>query len=241
MFLFESYHHESKKKWRDPDDRLEHSQWPIEWKTIHIKRYERFVACALPKPRSINQFLSETIVRRTSERSYACEMTIEQLSDLLFYSCGENDATRDDGVGSRVYASAGARYPTEVYVMILKPIESLARGLYHYDVSSHALVVLLSDLAQEDVHHVFMYPESMRAQCVLVFTTVFERSAIKYKELAYRQALLEVGGIATQATLVATALGVGSVSMSGFDDEALESLLDIDGTTESVVHVVVAG
>ena len=60
-------------------------------------------------------------------------------------------------------------------------------------------------------------------------------------ERGYRYALLEAGHIAQNFILVAEALGLSTCPYGGSYDKAIEELLHIDGTTESVVYTLLLG
>jgi SagB-type dehydrogenase family enzyme len=169
-------------------------------------------------------------------------MTEQQLSNILFYTLGETDPSALEGRGRRAYASAGARYPLEAYVLLFERVGAHDPGVYHYALEAHGLTRIRHDaLSDQDIDRYFRYPETKRASCAVVLTAVFHRASIKYGERSYRHVLLEAGGVGEQAYLVAGAEGVGCVVMSGYQDDALERLLDIDGVTESVVSTIVFG
>jgi SagB-type dehydrogenase family enzyme len=235
MFVYELYHAASKKKIGTPRDV---SEWPAEWTTTHIKVYERFPRVPLPPPRDLDIQLSEVIRNRSSVRERTRTLDAADVSDILFYGCGEKDPRALHGRGSRVYASAGARFPLEVYVFLPSGVGSIGAGIYHYAVETHELVRIASCDASV-MQELWEPAHAHTAQCAVVVTAIFERSACKYGEGAYRHVLIETGMVTAHMHLVATAHKIGSVSLNAFSDALLESALDIDGVSESVIHTVV--
>jgi SagB-type dehydrogenase family enzyme len=216
--------------------------WPESWLTTYFKKYPRFKTTALSRPVQLEASLGGTIRTRHSVREYTHPVTESELSTILSYSIGETDSTALDGRGRRAAASGGARYPIEAYVLIMKQIGTFKPGVYHYDIETHGLTILRPHtFAECKLDELFRYAETTTASCVVIFTTLFHRSSDKYGERAYRHILLEAGGIGAHAHLVASTLGVGCVPMSGYNDDKIEHLLDIDGLHEAPVHMVVLG
>ena len=72
-------------------------------------------------------------------------------------------------------------------------------------------------------------------------TAVFSRTQNKYGERGYRYVLLEAGHVGQNLALAAEALGLRCAPLAGTRDETIETLLDIDGVTESLVYTLVFG
>lgn len=241
MKFFELFHFHSKKRRRAVANPHDKSRWPKEWKTTYYKSYPRFSDTPLLPPQHVAYSVSDAIYGRRSGREYGHVCTEQALSTLLALSVGALPADADGRV-RRVYASGGGRYPIEMYVLIVKPIDTLKPGLYHYNVRKHALTHLHAPvLTKDDLTNMFLYPESSDASCVLIYTAVFQRQTGKYGNRGYRHTLMEVGGISEHVGIVAAALGIAQCPMSGYFDEVIEKYLDIDGITESVVHTIIVG
>ncbi len=211
---------------RDPND------WPIEWRTIHHKSYPRFKK--IPLPDHVQKAdLFEKLASRNSVRDFARKPILkDELGTLLKYSCG----IVSEG-GHRAQPSGGSRYPIESYLLNIVPSPGLPSGLYHYDVRAHSLTALWErTFTDEDMSKLFTYGWVGNAGCVLLLSATFARSMIKYGERGYRYIFLEAGHIGQNISLVASALGIKSCAVGGTIDDMLEQLLDIDGTTESIVY-----
>ena len=68
-----------------------------------------------------------------------------------------------------------------------------------------------------------------------------DRIAERYGERGYRYLLIEAGHIAQNFCLVATERGLGSVTIGGFVDAAVNQLLCVDGVTQVSLYGVAVG
>jgi len=214
---------------------------PDHWKTRFYKKYEKMPRLALPKT-DARLPVFETIARRKSARTFNKQpLTLEELSQILQYSCGELPPTSEGRV-RRAHPSGGGRYPIEAYVLVLTASPTLPAGVYHYNIQDHSLDVLWQrTFYLKDVQGLFLYDWIENASVAIVLTSTFNRSQGKYGERGYRYCLLEAGHIGQNFYLTSEALGVGCCAMGGTHDEALEEFLQIDGVTESVVYSLILG
>ena len=147
-----------------------------------------------------------------------------------------------EGRERRAQASGGARFPIEVYPIVFRSSGELPAGLYHYNVKEHKLGVLLEqEFEDRDIDKLFTYPWVKDAAIGIVMTAVFWRNQNKYGERGYRYVLIEAGHIGQNMYLVSEALGLKCCALGGTRDENLETLIDIDGETESVVYGLALG
>jgi SagB-type dehydrogenase family enzyme len=123
--------------------------------------------------------------------------------------------------GRRTAPSAGALYPLELYAVV-GDVESLEPGLYHYVPTAHGL-----ELVQAGDLRVTLWEAALRqtairdAPATLVFGAVVARTEAKYGERAERYVHMEVGAAAENVYLQCEALGLGTVFMGAFGDEAV--------------------
>ena len=96
------------------------NNWPQEWVDVNFKGYPRFMRIKLPEAKSSRSLsLYDAFYKRHSFREYGSQgFTIPELSELLFHSAGVKLKDQKDQ-GNRPYPSAGARYPLEIYPLIL--------------------------------------------------------------------------------------------------------------------------
>ena len=167
-------------------------------------------------------------------------LTLEKLTSILYHSAAviRRRQLRDGEVHYRAAASAGALYPTEIYV-VCGDLEGLRAGVYHFNPLSCTLARLRNaDLrrwvAGATVDH-GAYPAS------LVFTTVFWRSAWKYRERGYRYCFWDLGTMAANLLATANAESVPVGLKFGFVDRLLTGYIGNDGVTEAPTLVAALG
>jgi len=198
----------------------------------------------LPPAPPLEGRLSEVMTaRRTGRDIGPGPLSAEQLSALLFYSCG---VTRDETAAGfprtfRVTPSAGALYPLELYVHT-RDTAAVAAGLHHYEPQRGRLRTLTPGDQTAAVAATLVEPQLAERSSALVFiTAVFERATFKYGDRGYRFALLEAGHAAQNLVLTAQALGLGAVTLGGYFDRDADRLLGIDGLEHATIYVIAVG
>ena len=159
-------------------------------------------------------------------------LTLQTLAELLYHAAAviRRRTLRDGEVHYRAAASAGALYPTEVYV-VCGDLDGLRAGVYHFNPLDFSLERLrngdlrrwIAAASQDDA----AYPAT------LVFTTVFWRSAWKYRERGYRYCYWDLGTIAANLTAAGTATATAVGLAFGFVDRSVAGFLGIDGLDEA--------
>ena len=91
----------------------------------------------------------------------------------------------------RTIPSAGALYPTEIYLQI-REVEGFEDGIYHFDVA-HGGVRLLHPLAKDEGVEVYFGDKRQIKGFLILYSTIYYRSSWKYKNRAYRYCLLDAG------------------------------------------------
>lgn len=183
---------------------------------------DRTAAVALPAPRLDGGVsLERALADRRSVREFARgALTLAQVAQLLWAAQGVTD--RD---GARTAPSAGALYPLELY-LVAGEVRDLAPGVYRYVPGRHQL----EPLAVGDVRHA-LCAAALAQECVaegtvvFVFTAVERRTTRKYGPRGVRYVHIEVGHAAQNLALQVAALGLGSVTVGAFDDDAVARLL----------------
>ena len=166
------------------------------------------------------------------------------LAQLLHYSAGliRRSTLRTAGeVHYRAAASAGALYPIELYV-VCGDLPGLAAGVYHYGPATNSLSLLrqgdfrgnLSDSSGTE-------PVVADAPATIVCTSVFWRSAWKYRERGYRYCYWDNGTILANMTATANALGLSSEVVAGFVDGEVDALLGLESSSEASFCLVPIG
>ncbi|MFC0436868.1 SagB family peptide dehydrogenase [Kutzneria buriramensis] len=136
----------------------------------------------------------------------------------------------------RLVPSARCFFPTELYCW-LPETGRLPAGLYAYDAAHHALVLVRAGVAV-DALGAAVGADLAGADCVLVFASVFWRTAFRYGDYAYRLCAQEVGMTVGNALLVAGSQGRHGHVHHQFVDADLQRLLGLDWPAESAMSVV---
>lgn len=90
----------------------------------------------------------------------------------------------------RVNPSAGALYPTEVYVQI-RGIQGIVDGIYHIEVENNCLV-LIYELIDDGLES-YILPNNRIIGFIFLISCVYYRSSWKYKDRSIRYCLLDSG------------------------------------------------
>ena len=168
--------------------------------------------------------LEEAIAKRRSVRDFTPEsISQSQLSQILWAAQGINN-TRGR---YRTVPSAGATYPLEVFVVCGRNcIEDIGEGIYHYDIASHSLTLhhkgdVRLELARAALDQEFIY----EAPVDIVICAIYERTAMRYGARGERYVHIEVGHAGQNIYLQATSLGLATVAIGAFYDEAVREVL----------------
>jgi SagB-type dehydrogenase family enzyme len=215
--------------------------WPKEWTTVYYKEYTRNNVVLLPKPDS-KTLSQDDILLRESLRDFSPNkpVTLQNLSNLLYFSCGETKANFDKPT-HRAQPSGGGRYPLEAYVLNFHTGE-LPANCYHYNVKNHTLEELWPSFSnKKDLDTLFSYPWGKDASFAIVLTAIPQRTVAKYGERGYRYIYIEAGVVVGNLIRNALHEDFHSVVMGGVIDEQMEDFLDIDGVNETVVIGVLFG
>lgn len=181
---------------------------------------------ALPEVRRDGDIsLEEVLGKRRSVREFsAAALRLAEVGQLLWAAQGLTGPQ-----GRRTAPSAGALYPLELYVLV-GVVEDLSPGLYHYNVERHELEELTTGdarprLAAAAVGQGFL----ATAPATIVIAGDVQRTARKYGDRAVRYVHMEVGAVAQNVYLQATALELGTVFVGAFRDDRVKKVLGLPG------------
>jgi SagB-type dehydrogenase family enzyme len=179
---------------------------------------------ALPAPQRQGRLtLEEALQARRSVRDFArTPLRLAEVAQLLWAAQGVTNAE-----GKRAAPSAGALYPLEVY-LVAGEVEGLPAGLYRYRPEGHELQRIGESDLRRPLAAAALGQDCVReAPAVLAITGVSERTAKKYGPRAARYVHMESGAAAENVYLEATALGLGTVLVGAFDDDAVARTLGL--------------
>jgi SagB-type dehydrogenase family enzyme len=202
-------------------------------KGLH-KEYARMERIPLSEPVELASSLHSALEKRhsTDIAEIGIPLTLEDIASLFGPALRRhaNDIHRN-------YPSGGALYPIETY-LIATLIEGAAPGVFHYHPTAHALERLWSLPAAFEMKYIVRHPDTLNPSALIVFTSVWNRSAAKYGDLAYQHALIEAGHMSENILLLSAALGLETRPYAGFDDQRIIELLDVDAGAEQPVHSI---
>ncbi|MFA5306158.1 MAG: SagB/ThcOx family dehydrogenase [Candidatus Babeliales bacterium] len=166
--------------------------------------------------------IEEAIGQRRSVRLYKNEpLVVTEVAQLLWACQGVTDKQRL----LRATPSAGALYPLEIY-LVVGDVKGLSSGIFKYNSLKHELSkmldgdqrVALSEAAfsQQWVH---------QAAAAIVICANYKNVEKKYNQRAHQYVHMEVGAAAENVYLQATALGMGTVLVGAFDDDAVQKII----------------
>lgn len=143
-----------------------------------------------------------------------------------------------DGVYSlRVNPSAGALYPTEVYVQ-LRGIAGLIDGLYHLEVKTNSLTLIYELI--DDGLEAYLNDVRLIRGCILLISCAYFRSSWKYKHRSLRYCFLDAGHHLGAIEASAFAHGLATEVQFDFDHDALNRDLGLT-PQEFLTAAVVVG
>ena len=178
-------------------------------------------------------FTGETIdvLYRLCGEAVVEEIDFQELSNLAFAMNGITKLANFHGepFGFRATPSAGALYPFELYFFV-EGFSEIPDGIYHYQPVDHSLELLLKGNYREALESALCC--ELPGNFVALISTIYARSAWKYRARAYRYCLLDAGHMAANGVAYLRSIGIEGVAVSLFKDNAVNSLLGLDGENE---------
>lgn len=203
------------------------------------KQYRRATQTPLPQPET--SALTAAIQQRASYRdgTERRPITDTELATLLTYAYGE--LREGAATPRRPVASGGARYPLELYPIVLDSPD-IDAGIYHYNSRDSALDQLAAgeytDWLQD---HWTWITSADQVAAAIVITARPGHAADRYGELAYLLAALEAGAVIQTLQLIATDLGIGSRPHNGLRYRGINRQLRLPSDEYLLSTVVFAG
>ena len=131
----------------------------------------------------------------------------------------------------RSAASAGALYPTEIY-LATRTVKGLRDGLYHFGIQNHGISPIRVDSLSEYIAGLVIPPEGSVPAITFLFTAIFFRSSWKYRDRAFRYHLLDTGHVIENLFIAMRVLRFPLNLSYDFDDRRVNHLLGLDETKE---------
>jgi SagB-type dehydrogenase family enzyme len=191
---------------------------------------------ALPAPQTDGKVAVEKALadRRSLRAPAPTALSVAEIGQLCWAAQGVTDDK-----GHRTAPSAHATYPLEVYV-IAGTVEGLPPGLYHYIPATHA-VELRAPGDQRAAFEAKAIGQGWSDKAPAVFViagNVGKMAAMKERGAPFMW--IEAGLAAENFLLQATAMGLGSTYVGGFDPPAARAALGLPAA-EEVLAVLPVG
>lgn len=186
--------------------------------------------------------LIEAMGNRKSRRAYRREaLTLEELSFLLWATQGIRQRI-DAGHAYRTVPSAGCRHALETYLCVLR-VEGLEPAIYRYLPLEHQLLFEFAEdrMAQKMVAAAFGQPCPGQAAVTFIWTAIPYRMEWRYDLAAHKVIAIDAGHVCQNLYLACEAIGAGTCAIAAYDQEALDTLLRIDGKEKFAVYLAPVG
>jgi SagB-type dehydrogenase family enzyme len=199
----------------------------------------------LPLPETfpeININLLEFIELRTSVRNYSGKpVSLPELSYLLWCTQGVKTVIPAKAT-FRTVPSAGARHAFETYLLV-NQVEGLEPGLYRFLAMEHKLqaVSFEEGMAAAVTEACLRQRQVANSAVTFIWTAAAERMTWKYGDRGYRYLHLDAGHVCQNLYLAAESVGCGVCAIAAFNDELLNTVLDLDGDRHFAVYVAAVG
>jgi SagB-type dehydrogenase family enzyme len=206
----------------------------LDWATQPkvFKEYPGITPLSLARGLQIPKGKLSALLGATRVPGLPGELNLETLSLLLLLSYTHTARARhsEGEFFFRSAASAGALYPTELY-LATRDVKDIDNGLYHFAIQNHSL----DPLRKGDVPGIVLGDGGHLA---FFLTAIFFRSAWKYRARAYRYHLLDTGHVAENLFLALKALRLSFRMSYDFDDIAVNRLLGLDDQKEVALAII---
>ena len=168
--------------------------------------------------------LIKAMTNRRSRREFSNQpLSMVELATVLWSAQGK---TSEDG--KRTTPSAGATFPLQTYVVVGE-VEGLPAGLYHYNVENHEIELVTEGDIREEIFAAAPRQTMLKtAPASIIIAADFAITAAKYGSRAERYVYMEVGHAGQNVYLCAEALGLSTVAVGAFIDDAMKKALNIE-------------
>ncbi len=211
------------------------------------KDYDKHsVLIDLPKPDKTvlkKANILDCINDRESKRKYTKEnLTLEELSYLLWSTQGVRKVFFDGKATRRTVPSGGSRHPFETYLAI-NYVENLEKGVYRYLSLEHKLIYLfpvenmIEKLNKATLDQVFV---GNSAVC-FIWTVIPYRCEWRYTLEAKKIILQDSGHLCQNLYLACESILCGTCAIGAYNQELMDNFLKLDGEDEFVIYLSPVG
>jgi putative peptide maturation dehydrogenase len=213
----------------------------------HFHALSQPLAISRLPPAEPKRPLYELLLKRKTSRGFdpAALLSLADLSTILRYVWGCHGVldVRDQlTILKKTSPSGGSQHPVEVYPLV-RAVESLQPGLYHYAVENHELELIEPHTSEEVAALILEVTAGQAhfatAQVVFLMTARFSRNFWKYAAhaKAYRVLLLDAAHLSQTLYLVCAELGLGAFVSAAINESNIDRLLLLQPFTEGAILV----
>jgi SagB-type dehydrogenase family enzyme len=187
--------------------------------------------------------LAKAIRNRESRRKFTSEnLKLEELSFLLWATQGVNSVDKSRVWTKRTVPSGGARHPFETYLIINK-VEGIEPGVYRYLPIEHKLVLVNGNRPLPGKISEACWDQSFVGESAVVFVwaAIPYRTEWRYSVVGYKDIAVEAGHICQNLYLACEAIGAGTCAILAYKQEAMDTLIGVDGEDEFTVYLAPVG
>ncbi len=187
--------------------------------------------------------LAKAIADRRSIRVFdEREITLEELSFLLWATQGVKEVIRDGAATLRTVPSGGARHAFETYVFA-GTIQGLEQAVYRYIPLEHALYKCFEDKNMpEEIATACLGQKFVASGSAVFFWSVIPyRAEWRYASVSHKMLAIDVGHVCQNLYLACEAINCGTCAIGAYDQKAVDSLLRLDGEEEFTVYLAPVG
>lgn len=181
----------------------------------------------LPKPATHGEMsVEEAIQRSVSRRSFRDRpLSPKQLGQILW--CAQGITWPEQG--KRAAPSAGATYPIETFLAVgHRGVEGLDSGIYHYHPDSHTIEKTQDGDLRSQISSAALGQEFLnQAPVDLLLAANYHRTTEHYGDRGRRYVHMEIGHIGQNVYLEAEAMGLATVAVGAFRDDAVAGIFGL--------------
>lgn len=164
-----------------------------------------------------------------------------QVLDRVFAAQGSVRVTEDTVFLKKNSPSGGGLHPVDAYLLV-RDVEDVVPGIYHYDALEHALRPMPSpSLALDDFTLRALAGQDWfsGAHAMAIMAPRYARNFWKYRQhaKAYRAVLLEAGHLSQTLYLSATEAGLAAYVTCAINEACLDEALGLDPLNEGVLAI----
>ena len=196
---------------------------------------------ALPKPSTSGKMSVEaTMFNRRSRRDFVdSSLSLKQIGQMLWAAQGVTV-----NWGGRTAPSAKSAYPLTLYLAVYK-VEGLAAGIYKYIPGDrdpvHQVVLTKSGELKSEVAGAIGQNAASNPPAIIMVTGDMDKMAKAFNNTRVdNNVYLEAGHAAQNLYLQAESLGLGMVTIAGFSQDKVKSVMGLPGS-ETVIYAIPFG